>query len=100
MLSKITMFNAKNAGVAIEEGMKIKVAGVGTFADKDKDGHDVTVSVLEAVDGTPYTTISGTVAKSIDMLADIIEEQGAVEVEVQKNTSNNGREFYQLRIIG
>lgn len=99
MLSKKALFNAKNAGQKVEDGMIIEVANVGTFADNDKDGHDVTVSVLEDKAGEVFTSISATIAQSIDMLDDILKDEGTVKVKVVKNTSNNGREFYQLQII-
>lgn len=99
MLNKIDLFNAKNAGTPIEAGLIMTVVAVGTFADKDKDGHDVTVSVLKCEDGNVYTTISATVSNSIDMLDDIIADNGKAKVKVNQGTSNNGREFYQLQII-
>lgn len=98
-LTKKELFNAKNSGTPIEKGMEITVVGVGTFDDKDKDGHDVKVSVLVGDDGTVYTTISATVSNSIDMLSEIIDEDGNAKVRVNQSTSNNGREFYQLQII-
>lgn len=99
MLSKRALFNAKNSGTAIEKDLEIKVVNVGSFEDKDKDGHDVTVSVLEAEDGEVYTTISATVANSLPLLAEIIEDEKVVTVKVKQSTSNNGREFFQLAII-
>ena len=99
MLSKRELFNAKNAGQKIEKGMEFKVTNVGTFPDVDKDGNNVTVTALLTEDGTIYTSISATIANSIDMLNEIIEEEGAVTVKVNENTSNGGRTFYQLQII-
>lgn len=99
MLNKIDLFNAKNAGTPIEKGMVIIVVAVGSFPDKDKDGHDVNVSVLKCEDGSVYTTISATVFNSIDMLDDILADNGKAKVKVNQGTSNNGREFFQLQII-
>lgn len=98
-LTKIALFNAKNSGKSIEKDLEITVVNVGSFEDKDKDGNDVTVSVLESKDGTMYTTISATVANSLDLLGEIIDEQKEVTVKVRQSTSNSGREFYQLEII-
>ena len=99
MLNKIDLFNAKNAGTPIEAGLEMVVTSVGTFPDKDKDGHDVTVSVLKCEDGNVYTTISGTVSNSIEMLDDILKDNGKVTIKVNQGKSNSGREFYQLQII-
>ena len=98
-MTKRDLFNAKNAGRKIEEGMVIDVVGVGEFPDKDKDGHDVTVTALKSKTGEIYTTISATVNNSIDLLDDIIADDNEVTVKVIQNISNSGREFYQLQII-
>lgn len=101
MLSKIELFNARNASNAISAGLEIKVTSVGSYEDTDKDGSPVTVSVLKATDGELYTCISATVAESLDMLEDCISdsETGVVTVRVIESVSNNGRKFYQLKII-
>ena len=99
MLSKIQLFNAKNAGLKIEKGLELLVVNVGTFEDVDKDGHPVTVTALETQTGEVYTTISATIGSSVDLLDDIITDDGAVKVKVIQNTSNSGREFFQLQII-
>ena len=100
MMNKVQLFNAKNAGKKIEKGMQIEVVNVGTFADVDKDGHDVTVVALESKKGDIYTTISGTIAKSVDLLNEVLEEQGSVKVMVNEAESNSGRAFYTLQIVG
>lgn len=98
-MTKRELFNAKNAGCKIEAGMTFTIVNVGTFKDVDKDGHDVTVTAMVTKDGSIYTTISATVANSIDMLDDIIADDGEVTVKVNKSTSNSGREFFQLQIV-
>lgn len=99
MLSKKELFNAKSSSQKIEKGLQIDVINVGSYADTDKDGSPVTVSVLVNADGTVFTSISKTVADTLDMLEDIISDEGHVIVEVIENTSNNGRKFYQLRMV-
>lgn len=103
MLSKKELFNARSSSEKLEAGLEITVVNVGTYPDKDKDGNDVTVSVLVGEDGVVYAGISSTVAESIPMLDELLEEAKAngeeVTVEVIKNRSNNGREFTQLRVL-
>lgn len=99
MLSKKELFNAKSASVKIEKGLQIDVVNVGSYADTDKDGNPVTVSVLVNADGTVYSSISKTISDTLDMLEDIIADDGHALVEVTENTSNNGRKFYQLRML-
>lgn len=98
MLSKKELFNAR-ASKKIEKGIQIDVVNVGEYADTDKDGNPVTVSVLVDKDGTVFTTISKTVNEMLDMLDDIISDEGHILIEVTENTSNNNRKFYQLMIV-
>lgn len=99
MMTKRELFNAKNAGQKIEKGMTLEVVSLGQFADKDKDGNDVTVTALACKNGDIYTTISATIGNSIDLLEDILNEEGSVTVKVNESKSNSGRSFYQLQII-
>lgn len=99
MLSKKELFNAKASGQKIEKGLQIDVVNVGSYADTDKDGNPVEVSVLVDKDGVVFTSISKTVNETLDMLEDIISDDGHVVVEVCESTSNSGRKFYQLMIV-
>lgn len=99
MLSKKELFNAKASSQKIEKGLQIDVVNVGEYADTDKDGNTVTVSVLVDKDGTVFTSISKTINETLDMLEDIIADEGHILIEVCENTSNNNRKFYQLMIV-
>lgn len=99
MLSKKELFNAKASSQKIEKGLQIDVVNVGSYEDTDKDGNPVTVSVLVGHDETVYTSISKTVNETLDMLEDIISDDGHALIEVCENISNSGRNFYQLMIV-
>lgn len=99
MLSKKELFNAKASSHKIEKGLQIDVVNVGSYDDNDKDGNPVSVSVLVDKDGTVFTSISKTVYETLDMLEDIISEDGHAVIEVTENTSNSGRKFYQLIVL-
>lgn len=99
MLSKKELFNAKASSQKIAKGLQIDVVNVGSYTDTDKDGNSVAVSVLVDKDGVVFTSISKTVNETLDMLEDIISEDGHALIEVCENTSNNGRKFYQLMIL-
>lgn len=99
MLSKKELFNAKASSQKIEKGLQIDVVNVGEYSDTDKDGNSVTVSVLVDKDGTVFTSISKTINDTLDMLEDIVSEDGHALIEVCENTSNSGRNFYQLMIL-
>ena len=99
MLSKKELFNAKASGQKIEKGLQIDIVNVGSYADTDKDGEPVEVTVLVDKNGSVFTSISKTVNEVIDMLEDIISDDGHAVVEVCENTSNSGRKFYQLMLV-
>lgn len=99
MLSKKELFNAKASAQKIEKGLQIDVVNVGSYDDTDKDGNPVKVSVLVDKDGTVFTSISKTINDTLDMLEDIISDDGHALIEVCENTSNSGRKFYQLMIV-
>lgn len=99
MLSKKELFNAKASSQKIEKGLQVDVVNVGSYADTDKDGNAVMVSVLVCKDGTVFTSISKTINESLDMLEDIISDDGHAEIEICESTSNSGRKFYQLMIL-
>lgn len=99
MLSKKELFNAKASGQKIEKGLQIDVVNVGTYTDTDKDGNTVGVSVLVDKSGSVFTSISKTVNETLDMLDDIISDEGHAIVVVCENTSNSGRKFYQLMLV-
>lgn len=99
MLSKKELFNAKGSSQKIEKGLQIDVVNVGEYADTDNDGNPITVSVLVDKDGVVYTSISKTVNEMLEMLEDIISDDGHAIIEVCENTSNSGRKFYQLMIL-
>lgn len=99
-MNKIDIFNARNCSKQIEDGMTLNIVDTGSFPDVDKDGHDVTVTVLKDIEGDIYCSISATIFKSLDLLNEIIaENQGKpINVTVMKSRSQNNREFYQLKI--
>lgn len=99
MLSKKELFNAKASSKKIEKGLQIDVVNVGEYADTDQNGNSIMVSVLVDKDGTVFTSISKTVNEMLDMLEDIISEDGEAMIEVCENISNSGRKFYQLMVL-
>lgn len=99
MLSKKELFNAKASSQKIEKGLQIDVVNVGEYTDTNREGNSVKVSVLVDKNGAVFTSISKTVNEALDMLEDIISDEGHALIEVCENTSNNGRKFYQLMIL-
>ena len=93
-LTKKELYNAKNNGVKISDGMEIEVIGVGTFPDTDSDGNAV-----KTESGEIYTTISATVYNSVEMLSEILEEEKKVVICVHEKESKAGRKFLQLEIL-
>ena len=97
-LTKKELFNARNNGVSIANGLEIEVVGVGTFPDTDKDGNAVNVTALKTASGEIYTTISATIFDCVDMLDEIIAEEKKAIIVVHEKESKNGRKFLQLEI--
>lgn len=97
-LTRRDYFNAKNASHKIENGLELQLVAVGSYEDTDKDGKPVNVSVLKTESGEIYTTISATIADSLDDLSDIISDEGYINVKVITKKSAAGREFFQLEI--
>ena len=95
-LTKRDLYNAKNASAKLEKGLEFVLTAVGSYPDKDKDGNEVNVTVLKAEDGTVYTTISNTIFESLDMLTDILSDEGKVTINVTTKKSAGGREYFQL----
>lgn len=98
MMTKKDLFNAKNSSKQLEDGLTLKVLDTAIMSDTDKDGNEVNVGVLKTEDGI-YSTISATVINSLDMLSDIIADDGEVDVVVGVGTSKAGRDFFMLEII-
>lgn len=98
-LTKKELYNAKNNGVKLVNGMEIEIVGVGTFPDTDKDGNAVNVTALKSKTGEMYTTISATVFDSVEMLSEILEEDKELVICVHEKESSSGRKFLQLEIM-
>ena len=98
-LTKKELYNAKNNGVKLVNGMEIEIVGVGTFPDTDKDGNAVNVTALKSKSGEMYTTISATVYDSVEMLSEILEEDKELVICVHEKESSSGRKFLQLEIM-
>lgn len=100
MLSKIDLFNAKNASEKLEKGLVINVVDMGQYRDTDKDGNEVDVTVFKDSEGKVYTTISGVIADSFDDLNELVEEsKDPVKVEVRAGKSLSGREYLYVAIV-
>ena len=98
MMTKKDLFNAKNSSKQLENGLMLKVLDTAVMQDTDKDGDTIEVGVIKTEDGI-YSTISATVINSLDMLSDIIADEGEVDVAVRVGTSSSGRDFFMLEII-
>lgn len=101
MMTKIDLFNARNASNPVSDGLVLEVVDTGAFPDKDKDGHDVMVTALKTVSGEVYCSISANVYNSLDDLNEIIADNAGVPVKVKfiESVSGNNRKFYQVQII-
>lgn len=97
-MTKKDLFNAKNSSKKMEKDLMITVIDCDSFKDITKDGVEVNVSVLKSENGEMFSSISKTIYQSLDMLTDIISDEGKVNVIVRESKSANGRDFYHLEI--
>ena len=99
MMTKKQLFNAKSAGLPLEDGTQFVCTAVGTYDDTDRDGKPVTATALVASDGSVYTAIGSGIADSVALLDEIREEEGAVESKCVVSQTKKGRDFKQLMIV-
>ena len=99
MMNKVQLFNAKSAGLPMEDGTTFTCVAVGTYPDTDKDGNPVMASAFAADTGEVYTAIGAGIAASVDMLDDILTDMGSVQIAVVVSKTNSGRDFKQIRIV-
>lgn len=95
-LTKRDLYNAKNGSNKLENGLEITLVGVGKYTDTNTNGEQVEVTVLKAENGDIYTTISNTIGASIEMLSDILADEGKADVVVKTKKSTSGRDYFQL----
>ena len=99
MMTKKQLFNAKSAGLPLEDGTQFECTAVGTYKDTDRDGNEVTATALVSTDGAVYTAIGSGISDAAALLDEIIDEEGAVEVRCVVSKTKNGRDFKQLMIV-
>ena len=99
-MTKIELFNAKSAGVALEDGVTFECKDAGIYKDTDKDGNEVDAVAFVATDGTVYTGIGAGLIRAVDDLLDIIADMGgAVTVKCNVIKTKSDRDFKTLSII-
>lgn len=98
-MTKKDLFNAKNSAHKMEKDLLITVVDCDHFKDITKDGIEVDVSVLKSESGEMFSSISKTIYQSLDMLSDIIADEGKVNIIVRESKSANGRDFLHLEIV-
>ena len=100
MMTKIQLFNAKSAGLPLENGTEFNCVAVGTYQDTDKDGKEVTATALAADTGEVYTAIGSGIADSVGLLDDILKDMPeGVTVRCIVSQTKSGRDFKQLMIV-
>lgn len=101
--TKRDMLNSR-AGVPLkdfEESITINnVISAAVLSDVDEDTSEIKdVGVIVTADKTYYTTISATIIDTMEDLIDILNEEGNVDIRVNKRLSNNKREFLTMVIL-
>lgn len=82
------------------KGQVIHVTGAAVTTRSGDNGEEVEVGLISSQEGT-FSSISSTAIKGLDLIIDYMEEEQAatVEVKINVNKSNAGREFITLELV-
>lgn len=81
------------------KGTAIHVVGAAITTRPDENGEEMEVGLLASSEGT-FSSISATAIKGLDLIIDYMtDEDVAVDVKVNVQKSNAGREFITLELI-
>lgn len=84
----------------LEVSSKLTLIAAAVIKDvKEETGEIQSIGVLVTNDKKYYTTISATVISCIGDLIDIIADEGAVEVRLDKRQSKAGRSYLVLTLL-
>lgn len=82
------------------KGTTIHVTGAAITTRSGDNGEEVEVGLISSNEGT-FSSISSTAIKGLDLIIDYMEEEqaGGVDVKINVNKSNAGREFITLELV-
>lgn len=102
---KKDLVRANNDAKAVTDfkNEKVKVSGIIFGTVTNKDGDEVKTVVIKTSDGDFIGTISPTMVESMEVVADVFEEEIAegakdMDVIIKTGKSNAGREYYYASI--
>ncbi len=101
-MTKKELINAKSGSTALKDciGKQIDIVAIATGKIIDNDGKEQNGTYLKDVNGVFYCTISNTVHKIMDDIADIITDEGKASVVVHTNKNRSGdRDYLYLQIV-
>lgn len=68
--------------------------------DTDEETGEIRdVGIIKTADAEYYTTISATVLDSMDAVVEIIDDEGEIDLRIDKRKSNGGRDFLTLIVL-
>lgn len=93
------MFNAATAKpLKSVIGSTLNVVGIWVCERPDMNGEIQTVANIKTDDGSIYGTISETVIRSVLALPEMLEEEGAVAVNVESRPGSKGRDYIVITL--
>ena len=81
-------------------GEKMKVVGIDVIEKVDSETGEITkICAIKREDGSFITAISSTLIESVDVISDLIADEGFVELYIKTGESNSGREYLTFDLV-
>ena len=81
-------------------GEKMKVVGIDVIEKVDSETGEITkICAIKREDGCFITAISSTLIESVDVISDLIADEGFVELYIKTGKSNSGREYLTFDLV-
>lgn len=93
------MFNAATAKpLKSVIGEQLTITAIWVCERPDLDGAVQVVANIKTEDGSIYGTISDTVIRSVTALPEMLEQEGAIKVNVESRPGSKGRDYIVITL--
>lgn len=100
--NKRDMANARNgySFKDLEKPCNITVVAAARTEDLDEEtGETKNVTIFKTADNEYYTGISDSIYENAELLEELINEEGPVQIRINERKSNAGRDFLTMIIL-
>ena len=93
------MFNAATAKpLKSVIGQTLNITAIWVCERPDLDGNMQVVANIKTDDGSIFGTISDTVIRSVTALPEMLEQEGAIKVNVESRPGSKGRDYIVITL--